>query len=155
MYRAHINTLSLRCRASKSSQFTFLADIDTTVTSNLDYRRIIRNLKQLNEPELAKKFQQAQLDRAPTARLEFSAVPSAAREPFAAKIIGHESTRKCFITKSSGRTDALVLLFPTGSRTLLIKHSDGYREALAVTFWTRFIPTLAPTIGAPSPFGRD
>ena len=43
---------------------TFLADIDTKVTSNLDYRRIIRNLKQLNEPELAKKFQQAEIDRA-------------------------------------------------------------------------------------------
>jgi len=43
---------------------TFLADIDTKVTSNLDYRRIIRNLKQLNEPELVKKFQQAQIDRA-------------------------------------------------------------------------------------------
>jgi hypothetical protein len=43
---------------------TFLADIDTKVTSNLDYRRIIRNLKQLNEDELAKKFQQAQIDRA-------------------------------------------------------------------------------------------
>ena len=43
---------------------TFLADIDTKVTSNLDYRRIIRNLKQLNEPELVKKFQQAQTDRA-------------------------------------------------------------------------------------------
>lgn len=43
---------------------TFLADIDTKVSSNLDYRRIIRNLKQLNEPELAKKFQQAQIDRA-------------------------------------------------------------------------------------------
>ena len=42
---------------------TFLADIDTKVTSNLDYRRIIRNLKQLNEAELAKKFQQAQTDR--------------------------------------------------------------------------------------------
>jgi hypothetical protein len=43
---------------------TFLADIDTKVTSNLEYRRIIRNLKQLNEAELAKKFQQAQIDRA-------------------------------------------------------------------------------------------
>jgi hypothetical protein len=43
---------------------TFLADIDTKVTSNLDYQHIIRNLKQLNEPELAKKFQQAQIDRA-------------------------------------------------------------------------------------------
>jgi hypothetical protein len=42
----------------------FLADIDTKTTSNLDYRRIIRNLKQLNEPELAKKFQQVQIDRA-------------------------------------------------------------------------------------------
>lgn len=43
---------------------TFLADINTKTASNLDYRRIIRNLKQLNEPELAKKFQQAQIDRA-------------------------------------------------------------------------------------------
>jgi hypothetical protein len=43
---------------------TFLADIDTKVASNLDYRRIIRNLKQLNEDELAKKFQQAQIDHA-------------------------------------------------------------------------------------------
>lgn len=39
----------------------FLADINTKVTSNLDYRLIIRNLKQLNEPELVKKFQQAQI----------------------------------------------------------------------------------------------
>lgn len=43
---------------------TFLADIDTKVSSDLDYRRIIRNLKQLDEAELAKKFQQAQIDRA-------------------------------------------------------------------------------------------
>ena len=43
---------------------TFLADIDTKVSSNLEYRRIIWNLKQLNEAELAKKFQQAQTDRA-------------------------------------------------------------------------------------------
>lgn len=43
---------------------TFLADIDTKVTSDMDYRLIVRNLKQLNEAELAKKFQQAQIDRA-------------------------------------------------------------------------------------------
>lgn len=43
---------------------TFLADVDTKTTSNQDYRLIIRNLKQLNEPELVKKFQQAQIDRA-------------------------------------------------------------------------------------------
>jgi len=41
---------------------TFLADSDADPVP--EYQRIIRNLKQLNEAELAKKFQQAQIDRA-------------------------------------------------------------------------------------------
>ncbi len=60
-FAGFLHELSLKDR---DQLITFLADIDTKVTSNLDYRRIIRNLKQLNEPELVKKFQQAQIDRA-------------------------------------------------------------------------------------------
>jgi hypothetical protein len=41
---------------------TFLADGDADPVP--EYQSIIRNLKQLNEPELAKKFQQAETDRA-------------------------------------------------------------------------------------------
>lgn len=47
---------------------TFLADIDTKFASDTEYRLIIRNLKQLNEPDLAQELQQAQAERSNESR---------------------------------------------------------------------------------------
>jgi hypothetical protein len=56
-FAALLNQLSAKKR---EQVITFLADAD--VESNTEYPRIIKNLKQLNELELARKFQQAQTE---------------------------------------------------------------------------------------------
>jgi hypothetical protein len=59
LFAGFLNELSAE---ERDQLITFLADSEADPLP--EYQRIIRNLKQLNEPELVKKFQQAQIDRA-------------------------------------------------------------------------------------------
>jgi hypothetical protein len=60
--RAFAGFLHELAEKERNQLITFLADAETTPSP--EFQRIIKNLKQLNESDLAKKFQQAQIDRA-------------------------------------------------------------------------------------------